>query len=187
MEYKNRNINHIVLSHTYREAKGYLASLSFRFNSNYDKKPHFFVDKNGDVTEVLPSNQSTRIFESYGMKDGFISIMLENLGYLKQDSNNDTFLNWKGEIAESEPFSRNWRGYEYWDVYPQKQIKELINLCKNICVENNINPIFIGHNTKINDINNFNGIITRSNFSSRHTDLNPSFDFSYFKKVFENE
>jgi hypothetical protein len=45
----------------------------------------------------------------------------------------------------------------------------------------------IGHNTKVEGAENYEGIITRSNLSSTHTELNPSFNFEKFIKNIENE
>lgn len=174
----------IILSHTYREADGYLTSLSFRLNSKYNKKPHYLIRKSGEIVKLLDFNEETNIFKSNDIIGGYISIMIENLGYLLNDG--DDFYNWKGEYLTTKPFKRSWRGYEYWDEYTTEQIKSLGKLCNEICIKNDIPKIFIGHNTKINNTENFCGIITRSNFSSRHTDLNPSFDFMQFKNILDN-
>jgi hypothetical protein len=40
----------------------------------------------------------------------------------------------------------------------------------------------VEHNTKINGIERFEGIITRSNFNSHFTDLSPAFNFEEFRK-----
>jgi hypothetical protein len=45
----------------------------------------------------------------------------------------------------------------------------------------------IEHNTKINGIQKFQGVVTRSNFDSSFTDLSPAFDFEKFRKKIENE
>ena len=45
----------------------------------------------------------------------------------------------------------------------------------------------IEHNTKINGIEKFEGIVTRSNFESHFTDLSPAFDFENFRKKLKNE
>ena len=44
----------------------------------------------------------------------------------------------------------------------------------------------IEHNTKINGIEKFEGIVTRSNFDSNYTDLSPAFDFENFRNKIEN-
>ena len=45
----------------------------------------------------------------------------------------------------------------------------------------------IGHNTKINGIERYEGVVSRSNFNSDYTDVTPSFDFEKFQKKIENE
>jgi hypothetical protein len=50
-----------------------------------------------------------------------------------------------------------------------------------------IHPNVIGHNTKINGIEKYEGVVTRSNFDSSFTDVNPSFNFEEFLKRIENE
>ena len=53
--------------------------------------------------------------------------------------------------------------------------------------EFNISKKCIGHNTKVNGVNQFDGIVTRSNYTTDVTDLSPAFDFDYFKKNIEDE
>ena len=61
------------------------------------------------------------------------------------------------------------------------------NLCLQISETHQIEKRCIGHNTKVDGIEMYNGIITRSNFDTRFTDLNPSFDFVTFTKYIQNE
>ena len=42
-------------------------------------------------------------------------------------------------------------------------------------------------NTLIKEINKYKGVVTRSNFSDKFTDLNPSFNFERILKKIENE
>ena len=84
-------------------------------------------------------------------------------------------------------FERKWRDYLYWDKYTNEQTDSCIYLCKKLIEEFGINKKFVGHNTKINGIEKFEGIVTRSNYFSETTDLNPSFDFEYFLKNIEDE
>ena len=37
-------------------------------------------------------------------------------------------------------------------------------------------------NTKMDGVENFEGIVSRSNFNEKYTDLNPSFNFETFRK-----
>ena len=45
----------------------------------------------------------------------------------------------------------------------------------------------IGHNTKVDGIENYYGIITKSNMDTNYTDLSPSFNFEVFIGYLENE
>ena len=45
----------------------------------------------------------------------------------------------------------------------------------------------MGHNTKIDGIELFQGIVTRSNYNQRFTDLSPAFDFENFKNLLKDE
>jgi hypothetical protein len=53
-------------------------------------------------------------------------------------------------------------------------------------MELNISKMCVGHNTKIEGIKNFEGIVSRSNFDSKYTDLNPSFNFETFTNLIEH-
>jgi hypothetical protein len=50
-----------------------------------------------------------------------------------------------------------------------------------------INSTVIGHNTKINGVHKFEGVVTRSNFTTDKTDLSPAFNFEEFLKKIEHE
>lgn len=56
-----------------------------------------------------------------------------------------------------------------------------------MCHENDIPPTCIGHNVKVDGIERFEGIVTRSNYTTDSTDLSPAFDFEDYIKIFENE
>jgi hypothetical protein len=45
----------------------------------------------------------------------------------------------------------------------------------------------IGHNTKVDSISEYNGIVFRSNYEKSYTDLSPAFNFEEFKKLINKE
>ena len=45
----------------------------------------------------------------------------------------------------------------------------------------------IGHNTRINGIEKFEGVVTKSNFDSKSTEVSPAFNFNKLIKTIENE
>ena len=75
----------------------------------------------------------------------------------------------------------------YWQNYTEKQLNSLVELCNKLTKKFSINKSFIGHNTKVDGIKIFNGIVCRSNYNNKFTDPNPSFSFEEFKNMIENE
>jgi hypothetical protein len=59
-------------------------------------------------------------------------------------------------------------------------------LCNYLIDELRIKRQCVGHNTKIDGIVNFEGVVSRSNFNSKYTDLNPSFNFQNLVNLIEN-
>ncbi len=183
----NKNKKQIVLIHTSREVNEYLTSLKYRHNGNYDKIPNYVIDKEGKILQLLEPDQVSNIFNSKAINENVITISLENLGWLEKEPLKNHYINWIGNIYNGKVFEKHWRDYIFWDTYTKKQIESTIFLCKKLIQEYNIDKKFVGHNTKINGINNFSGIVSRSNYFTESTDLNPSFNFDFFLKEIEDE
>jgi N-acetyl-anhydromuramyl-L-alanine amidase AmpD len=183
----NKNKKQIVLIHTSREVNEYLTSLKYRHNGNYDKIPNYVIDKEGKILQLLEPDQVSNIFNSKTINENVITISLENLGWLEKEPLKNHYINWIGNIYNGKVFEKHWRDYIFWDTYTKKQIESTIFLCKKLTQEYNIDKKFVGHNTKINGINNFSGIVSRSNYFTESTDLNPSLNFDFFLKEIEDE
>ena len=177
----------IILCHTSREVEEYLASLKFRYNGKYDKIPHYVVKKDGEVLRLLENSKAPNFFYNEKINNNSIIISLENLGWLERKPLSSDYINWKGSIYKGEVYEKKWRDYFFWDIYPEKQFESLVELCLNLCDELKIEKRCSGHNTKMDGMINFEGIASRSNFDSRFTDLNPSFNFENFLKKIEHE
>jgi N-acetyl-anhydromuramyl-L-alanine amidase AmpD len=74
-----------------------------------------------------------------------------------------------------------------WHPYTEVQLRSVADLCGELCEEFSIPKKFVGHNTRVENIQLFNGITTKSNYDVRYTDLSPAFDFQSFVKFLENE
>jgi N-acetyl-anhydromuramyl-L-alanine amidase AmpD len=175
----------IILCHTSREASDYLASLNFRYNEKYDKIPNFFIDRWGKVFQLLPENSHSNIFREENINRNSVILMLENLGWLEKKPLSDHYINWNGSIYKEKVYEKKWRDYFFWQPYTLNQIESTAELCKLLINDLNINKQCIGHNTKIDGIQKYEGIVSRSNFLTSHTDLNPSFNFESFEKLIE--
>jgi hypothetical protein len=186
-EKKLKEKRQIVLCHTSREASEYLTSLKFRMGGNYTKLPHYLITREGKVLEILQPNYVSEFPINPGGKKNHIIVCLENFGWLNKKPLSEDYLNWIGNIYKDKAYERKWRDYFFWQPYTDIQIDKSIELCKELCDKFSIPNKFVGHNTKIDGVESFNGIVSRSNYNQRFTDLSPAFPFVNFKKQIENE
>ena len=164
-----------------------MTGLKYRGNGKYDKIPHFFIDKEGKILQLLSEEETSKIFNNKIVDKNSITICLENLGWLEKEPLKNGYINWIGSIYKGKIYEKKWRDFIFWDIYTEQQIESLIFLCKKLIKDLGIKKKFVGHNTKINGIEKFEGIVTRSNFNLNFTDLSPAFDFDNFRKKLENE
>jgi len=184
---KQKKKNQIILIHTGREYNSYINSLTYRFNGNYNKIPNYIITRNGDIIQLLNNIEYSNIFDYPNINRNGIIISLENLGWLNKEPLKDYYINWIGDIYKGKVYEKKWRDYFFWEPYTEIQTEKTIELCKKIFSEMSIKPQFIGHNTKINGIEKYEGVVSRSNYDIMYTDINPSFNFEYFLKKLENE
>jgi len=116
-----------------------------------------------------------------------IVICLENLGWLQKTPLGLSYSNWIGDIYSKSIFQKKWKDKLYWEPYSEEQLNSLVELSKKLLVKFSIDNKFIGHNTKVDGVKLFNGIVCRSNYNSRYTDISPAFDYEKFKNLIEND
>ena len=184
---KNKNKKQIILCHTSREADRYLASLKFRYNEKYDKIPNFLITKEGTVLQLISEVSHSNILPNEELNQNAVFICLENLGWLEKKPLSQEYISWDGSIYKGKVCEKKWRDYFFWDTYTDEQILKTSELCSQLIENLRITKRCVGHNTRLDGVENFLGITSRSNFSQRYTDLNPSFKFENFVKLFGNE
>jgi N-acetyl-anhydromuramyl-L-alanine amidase AmpD len=126
-------------------------------------------------------------FKTPSINKNSIIISLENLGWLEKKPLTEYYVNWIGDIYKGEVVEKKWRDYFIWQPYTDKQMTSCSDLCRKLVVEYSIDKKCVGHNTKIDGIERYEGVVSRSNFNSENTDLSPAFNFENFLKNFENE
>lgn len=171
------NIHQILLCHTGRNSKDFLKSIGWRYKQISDKKPNYFIDKNGKISLINKDDVTDNYLKGYHKNKSVIVISLENRGWLKRRSSDGKYVDWLGDIYEKRPIEKKWRGMIYWDPYSDKQMQSTKKLVKDLCKEYQIPNHFVGHNTLVEGINRFNGITTKSNYNEFWRDLNPTFNF----------
>lgn len=184
---KTNEKKQIILCHTSREVGEYLTSLKFRYGGKYDKIPHFLITKKGEVIQLLNERGYSNFFIDDNIKTKSVIIVLENLGWLEKKPISDYYINWNGSIYKGKVFEKKWRDYFFWDPYNEDQTIQTSKICSDLCDELQIKKICVGHNTKIEGMTRFEGISSRSNFDTKHTDLSPAFNFETLIKIIENE
>ena len=182
---KQKKKSQIILTHTSRNVENYLASLRYRHNGKFSRIPNYVITKKGEVLQLLNNTEHSSIFKEPNINRNGIIISLENLGWLEKQPLENNYVNWIGDIYKGTIYERKWRDYFFWDKYTEIQIIKLSSLCENITKEMKIKKDLIGHNTKVNGVHKFDGIVSKSNYDSISTDVNPSFDFDKFRNLLE--
>jgi N-acetyl-anhydromuramyl-L-alanine amidase AmpD len=184
---KQKKKNQIILTHTGRDYSNYINSLTYRFNGNYNKIPNYIITRKGRIIQLLNDIEYSNIFDIPNTNRNGIIISLENLGWLDKIPLKNHYINWIGDIYKGKVYEKKWRDYFFWEPYTEIQTEKTIELCKIIFSKMSIKPRFIGHNTKITGIENYEGVVSRSNYDSIYTDINPSFNFEYFLNQISDE
>lgn len=152
-----------------------------RYNGNYKKTAAFTIDTDGVIYKHFEPRYQSEYFKDLEQNNKSIIILLENDGWLTKDVEKNSFLSWLGYIyKEQEVFEKKWRTHSYWAQYRKEQIDSAVNLVKDLCKEFYIPLTAMTHNVKMDDLDDYNGILYKSNIESYYTDLSPAFDFEYF-------
>ena len=186
-EGEEKNKSQIILSHTSRVATDYINALKYRYGKKYNKVPNYIITRDGKIIELLEPKKYSKYINDENISKKSITVSLENLGWLEKEPLKNRYINWIGNIYNGKTFERKWRDYFLWQPYTEIQIDSTILICKKLMEDFNISKKCVGHNTKVNGVNQFDGIVTRSNYTTDVTDLSPAFDFDYFKKNIEDE
>jgi len=112
-----------------------------------------------------------------------IIICMENYGWLKKNPLENSYVNWIGDIYKQKAYEKKWRDNFFWDPYNEKQMKSLSKLIVNLCDEFKIPKTCLGNNVKQDGVENFKGVVSKSNFDFSNKDVNPSFDFKLLQEL----
>ena len=175
------------MANTSRNTRDYIISLKERHNKKYHKIPNYVITREGVVYNLIPDDSHSSFFKKDSLNKNSIIIVFENLGWLEKRPLTDYYVNWIGDIYKGEIFERKWRDYFFWQPYTEEQLKSCAELCNNLTDHFSIDKKCVGHNTKLEGVERYNGIISKSNLNSKSTDLSPAFDFDLFIKYFEND
>lgn len=171
----------IVFGNTFNHDMKHVIGWLHRYNGNYKKTAAFTIGNDGEIYKHFDPKYQSEYFNDLELNNKSIVILLENDGWLIKNERENKFLSWLGYIYnEEEVVNKKWRGYNHWLRYNDNQIKSAIELSNMLCQEFFIPLTAITHNTKIEALEDYTGILYKSNLEKHYTDLTPAFDFDYF-------
>jgi hypothetical protein len=158
-----------------------------RFNGKYKKTAPYSIDIDGTIYTHFNPKYTSNILNNSELDKRSIVILIENNGWLTKNVEKNQFIDWFGNIYNrcETVLEKKWRGQTYWAPYTESQIAASINLVNYLCDEFNIPKYVIPHNTKIENVNDFEGILYKSNIEKHYTDLTPAWPCENFKYKLE--
>ncbi len=177
----------VVIGHISGSQKSNFIKWSHRLNGAYTKTAAFSISKTGKIYQHFDPVYSSNILGNNDLDYKSIVILLENDGWLIKDSEKNTYINWVGDIYNKpeEVVEKKWRNYFYWAPYTQEQFNSTLKLVNKLCEDFNIPKVATPHNTKMDDLDKFSGVLYKSNLEKYFTDLNPCWNFIEFKNKLE--
>lgn len=174
----------IILGGSLRKESNHILHLKNKDFGMTKKWSTFTITRSGIIYQHFdPSYYSDYL----GVKDvdkKSISIVLENMGMLFYDVNKEYFVNWINEKCDDNfVYEKLWKNCRYWERYTEEQYNSLALLCEFLIKEYGIERDALGFNVHEPDSIGFYGILTRSNYDSDYSDLNPAFDFQKLLKM----
>lgn len=176
----------IIIGHTFNDNMRHFLGWKHRHNGNYKKTAAFTIDAAGFIYKHFDPKFKSNFFESDELNDKSIVILLENYGSLSKDEKN-RYITLLYDIYNKPTgiTEKRWRDNKYWDTYSEEQFNACLDLVNSLCENFDIPKTVISHNTKVDNLSNYQGVLYKSNLNKNFTDLNPSWDFEIFKEKLE--
>jgi len=186
--YKTQSVKtQIVVGASLRKDNRHIIRLQHKEYGETKKWNTYTISRDGTVYQHYEDKYHT---DFLGIKDGdkcTVSIVLENMGALFQIINGK-HINWLNEVCEEKNVvEKEWSGYEFWETFPDVQIKSLISLCGELCEKYHIPKTFIEFHHYHKETHKFRGIVFRGNYVEDSSDMNPLLDISQLNEMLHNE
>jgi len=178
------NKKQIILGSTLRKDSHYLTHLSYKDLGKTKSYNTYTITRDGIIYEHFDPKYYSDYIDVKEIDKYSISILFENMNVLLKTDNK--FHNLIGEECERDCVAKKlWNGFNYWEIYTDKQIDSGMKLIKKLCKEHNIKQNTIGFNSFNKDAIKYQGIVSKSNLFENYLDVNPSFDFLKLQYSFE--
>jgi len=178
----NYNKKQIIIGDSFSFGMNHFFGWANRHNGVYKSTAPFSITRDGVIYEHYDPKHHSDFLNIKGVDEKSIPIVLENIGWLTKDFDNDMYITWFGDIynGDNEIVEKKWRNYSYWLKYTKEQYESLELLCEYLIDRFDIPSNVIGHNTNVNGVDKIGGIVYKSNFSALYYGVNPTFEFERF-------
>ena len=180
----------IILGGTGRESNHHILRFQKREHGNYKGWNTFTISREGLIYQHYNPKCYTDFMGIKEVDKKSISILLENMGNVWYDGDDDKYINPLLEVCpEDLVYQKLWREMRYWEKYTDEQMESTVFLCKHLIKEYRIPLNCVGYHVLEDGLKDFEGITSRGNYDVKYLDLNPSFDFNIFmdKMGIDNE
>lgn len=175
----------IILGASLRKDSNHILHLQTKDFGQTKKWPMFSITRTGKIYQHFDPEYYSDYMGNKEIDRKAITIVLENMGMLFYDVNKECMVNWINEECIGDDdliFQKVWKNARYWENYFPEQYLSLGLLINSLIDEFNIERNGLGYNVYDENTVNFNGIVTRSNYDSDYSDVNPAFNF---RKLFD--
>ena len=144
----------------------------------------YTISRAGEIYEHYNPEYYSDFLNIKNVDKKSISIILENMGGLVNISQ-DKYVNWLDEVCEtSKVVEKRFMGQRYWETIPSVQLQSLTMLCNHLCEKFDIEKKIILFHHYHQDVENFKGIVFRSNYIEDSIDLNAMLDIEMLNEMF---
>lgn len=177
----------IVIGNTFNRDMRHFIGWEKRYNGDYKKTSAFTIDYNGNIYKHFEPVYQSKFFNNLEQDSKSIVILLENLGHLEFNQSKNNFITFFGDIYNkpNDIIEKKWRGYKFWTKYSEEQFESCVKLVNMLCDEFFIPKNVISHNTKLDNLIDFKGVLYKSNLEKYYTDITPAWEFEKFKNNLE--
>lgn len=173
----------IIIGFSLRKDDYHINRLKHKKYGKTKKWNTYTISRDGQIFEHFEPKYYSDFIGLKNIDKQSISIVLENMGSLLKNQNND-FINWVNEKCDKRFVEKKkWLGYSYWEIFPEEQMKSALSLCQELCKNFNIKKNVIDFHYQHSDIGKFEGIVLKSNFFEDSSSINPFFDLSKFNEM----
>lgn len=178
----------IIIGNTFNSEMKHVIGWKYRLNGKYKKTAHYSINELGEVFEHFKPEFQSKFFNDKEIDSKSIIILIENLGWLEKDENNQ-YITIYGDIYKNQDnvLTKKWREHEYWVKYNEIQMESALELVKQLSDDFFIPRTIFSHNTKVEDLYDYEGSLYKSNLEKHYTDLTPAWDYKIFKQKLEKK